>query len=66
MEKWTLLHPETGLIEVERGYDAEFADLDPSWPHEPKPFEDVPVDAGLAQRVRGKWEVGKSLAAPAG
>ena len=32
METWTLEHPELGLIEVERGYDSEFARLYPDWP----------------------------------
>ena len=27
METWRLEHPELGTIEVQRGYDAEFAEL---------------------------------------
>ena len=31
MEIWRLDHPEAGLLEVERGYDAEFAEQG-EWP----------------------------------
>ncbi len=40
METWSLNHPERGLIEVERGYDAEFLELYPRWPAPPEKEED--------------------------
>lgn len=46
MEIWRLDHPEAGLLEVERGYDAEFAEQG-EWPKEPKEFTPVLGDAPL-------------------
>lgn len=51
METWTLNHPTLGRIEFQRGYDAEFAELDDTWPEEAKEYTDVPVDAGIKQRL---------------
>lgn len=44
METWTLQHPTYGLIEVERGYDAEFLVRDPEWPGRPLGFGDSDGD----------------------
>ena len=60
METWSLNHPDVGLIEVERGYDAEFKEIDPSWPQavptgddgNPTPYTDPPLDAGLRERFK--------------
>lgn len=40
MEIWRLEHPRDGLIEVEVGYDQEFAERGP-WPKEGKEFAPV-------------------------
>ena len=37
METWRLEHPEVGTIEVQRGYDAEFAELG-EWPKKAKDY----------------------------
>lgn len=41
MEKWSLNHPELGLIEFEVGYDSEFQELDPTWPEQPEDDETI-------------------------
>ena len=51
METWRLEHPEVGTIEVQRGYDAEFAEMG-EWPKKAKDFTPVPGDASLAERVQ--------------
>jgi len=51
MEIWRLDHPEAGLLEVERGYDAEFAEQD-EWPKEPKEFTPVLGDAPFIHRIQ--------------
>ena len=51
METWRLEHPEVGTIEVQRGYDAEFAELG-EWPKKAKDFTPVPGDATLPERLR--------------
>ena len=50
MEIWRLDHPEAGLLEVERGYDAEFAEQG-EWPKEPKEFTPVLGDAPFIRRI---------------
>lgn len=56
METWTLNHPELGLIEFQRGYDADFAELDDTWPEEAQDYKPVPVEAGIKQRIDGILE----------
>lgn len=51
MEIWRLDHPEAGLLEVERGYDAEFAEQG-EWPKEPKEFTPVLGDAPFIHRIQ--------------
>ena len=51
METWRLEHPEVGTIEVQRGYDAEFAELG-EWPKKAKDYTPVPGDATLQERLR--------------
>ena len=51
METWRLEHPEVGTIEVQRGYDAEFAEMG-EWPKKAKDFTPVPGDATLLERLR--------------
>ncbi|MDK8469999.1 hypothetical protein [Corynebacterium accolens] len=51
MEIWRLNHPEAGLLEVERGYDAEFAEQG-EWPKEPKEFTPVLGDAPFIHRIQ--------------
>ncbi|ERS52228.1 MULTISPECIES: hypothetical protein [unclassified Corynebacterium] len=51
MEIWRLGHPEAGLLEVERGYDAEFAERG-EWPKEPKEFTPVLGDAPFIRRIQ--------------
>lgn len=51
MEIWRLDHPEAGLLEVERGYDAEFAEQG-EWPKEPKEFTPVFGDAPFIHRIQ--------------
>ncbi len=51
MEIWRLDHPEAGLLEVERGYDAEFAEQG-EWPKEPKKFAPVLGDAPFIRRFQ--------------
>lgn len=51
MEIWRLDHPEAGLLEVERGYDAEFAERG-EWPKEPKEFTPVLGDAPFIRRIQ--------------
>ena len=51
MEIWRLDHPEAGLLEVERGYDAEFAEQG-EWPKEPKEFMPVLGDAPFIHRIQ--------------
>lgn len=51
MEIWRLDHPEAGLLEVERGYDAEFAEQG-EWPKEPKEFTPVLGDAPFIHRLQ--------------
>ena len=51
MEIWRLDHPEAGLLEVERGYDAEFAEQG-EWPKEPKEFTPVLGDAPFIHRFQ--------------
>ncbi|MGV0419447.1 hypothetical protein ACUY3J_11065 [Corynebacterium segmentosum] len=51
MEIWRLDHPEAGLLEVERGYDAEFAEQG-EWPKEPKEFTPVLGDAPSIHRIQ--------------
>lgn len=51
MEIWRLDHPEAGLLEVERGYDAEFAEQG-EWPKEPKEFTPVLGDAPFIRRIQ--------------
>lgn len=51
MEIWRLDHPEAGLLEVERGYDAEFAERG-EWPKEPKKFAPVLGDAPFIRRFQ--------------
>ena len=60
METWQLEHPRLGLIEVDKGFDWEFRELDPSWPKEPKKdkngeikrMQAAPADAGLIKRLK--------------
>lgn len=49
METWSLNHPELGLIEVERGYDSEFAQLYPDWPQKNK----TKAESGAKQETTG-------------
>ncbi|MGV0382326.1 hypothetical protein ACUY26_07170 [Corynebacterium segmentosum] len=51
MEIWRLDHPEAGLLEVERGYDAEFAERG-EWPKEPEEFTPVLGDAPFIHRIQ--------------
>lgn len=51
MEIWRLDHPEAGLLEVERGYDVEFAEQG-EWPKEPKKFTPVLGDAPFIHRIQ--------------
>lgn len=51
MEIWRLDHPEAGLLEVERGYDAEFAEQG-EWPKESKEFTPVLGDAPFIHRIQ--------------
>lgn len=62
MEIWSLRHPKHGLIEVERGFDAEFNELYEDW-SEPTPTEDdgrpqdfitPPLTANLKERIVAK------------
>lgn len=56
METWTLNHPELGLIELQRGYDAEFVELDSTWPEEAEEFTEIPIDAGFKERLQAVRE----------
>lgn len=59
MEAWTLHHPEHGVIEVQRGFDAEFLLYYPDWPEIPpldkngilQDFVEPPSSAGIKERV---------------
>lgn len=55
MEVWTLNHPERGPITLERGYDAEFAELYPDWPATPedaaREFRTTSATASIRERL---------------
>ncbi|MCT1555957.1 hypothetical protein M3E75_08350 [Corynebacterium sanguinis] len=55
MEVWTLSHPERGPITLERGYDAEFAELYPDWPATPedaaREFRTTLATASIRERL---------------
>lgn len=52
MEIWRLEHPRDGLIEVEVGYDQEFAERGP-WPKEGKEFAPVSGEGSFKERAAG-------------
>lgn len=55
MEVWALEHPELGAIRVERGYDAEFAELYPDWPTpaegDIREIRHTPTEASIRERL---------------
>ncbi|ADK27872.1 hypothetical protein [Corynebacterium pseudotuberculosis] len=53
MEIWSFEHPDLGVISVERGYDAEFREINPDWPEEPseKEIRHVDSNAGFKERI---------------
>ena len=62
METWSLHHPQLGLIELQRGYDQEFAAAYPDWPRageesrtkdgEWKPITVPALDASIPARIK--------------
>lgn len=51
MEIWRLDHPEAGTLEVQRGYDAEFAEQG-EWPKDSRDFTPLLGDASFIDRIQ--------------